>query len=531
MDGQPETILRFRDLCVTFGANRVVRDMNLTLGRGEVAAIVGESGSGKSASMLAALRLLPASAATTGSVVFEGADLLALPAKRLDAIRGRRIAIVFQEPMSALDPLFTVGSQVGTILRLKAGLSRRAAAARALDLLGLVGIPEPARRLRAYPHELSGGQRQRVAIAMAIACEPDVLIADEPTTALDVTVAARILDLLIEIKQRLGMAMIFISHDLGLVRRFADTIHVMRQGEIVESGPAADLISAPRNDYTRMLLAARPSARKPRGLLEAPELLVAHDISVRFRLRGGWFAERREIKAVDGVSLVLRKGRTLGVVGESGSGKSTLARALLKLAPASGFVSFEHRDLTPLDPAAMRPLRRSMQLVFQDPYASLSPRLRVGDIVAEGLRVHEPSITGAERDARAAMALREVLLDPDLRHRFPREFSGGQRQRIAIARAMILKPKLVALDEPTSALDRSVQSEILVLLQHLQDAHDLTYVFISHDLAVIRAMADEIAVMKDGRVVEQGEARQILEQPREAYTRALIAAAFQTGDA
>ncbi|WP_036259724.1 ABC transporter ATP-binding protein [Methylocapsa aurea] len=527
MPGQE--ILGFHNLCVTYGARPVVKNVSFALARGEAAAIVGESGSGKSQTALAALRLLAPEASTTGSVKFEGADLLTLPEKRLNAIRGRRIAMVFQEPMSALDPLFTVSTQIGAILRHQAGFSRRAARARALDLLDLVGIAEPALRAHAYPHELSGGQRQRVAIAMAIACGPDVLIADEPTTALDVTVAARILDLLADLRQRLGMAMIFISHDLGLVRRFADTIHVMRQGEIVESGPAADLIAHPQRAYTRMLLAVAPPPRPPRPLEGAPEILSARDVTVRFRLRGGWFAKGREIKAVDAVSLVLRKGRTLGVVGESGSGKSTLARALLKLAPAAGMISFEHRDLTPLSGAAMRPLRRSMQLVFQDPYGSLSPRLRVGEIVAEGLRAHEPSITRAERDAQAARALEEVLLDPALRHRYPQEFSGGQRQRIAIARAMILKPKLVVLDEPTSALDRSVQIEILALLQHLQDAHDLTYVFISHDLAIVRAMADEVAVMKDGRIIEQGEARRIMDAPREAYSRALIAATFQTG--
>ncbi|WOJ90336.1 dipeptide ABC transporter ATP-binding protein [Methylocapsa polymorpha] len=526
-----EAILSFRDLCVSYGPSCVVKNASFALERGEVAAIVGESGSGKSQTALAALRLLSPHAATTGSISFDGVNLLELPASRLDEIRGRRIAFVFQEPMASLDPLFTVGSQIGAVLRLRAGLSRRAAALRAQELFDLVGIAEPRRRLHAYPHELSGGQRQRVAIAMAIACGPDVLIADEPTTALDVTVAARILDLLMDLKQRLGMAMIFISHDLGLVRRFADAIHVMRKGEIVESGPAADVLSAPRHDYTRLLLAAIPHPHKRRPLLDVPELLAASDVRVCYRLRGGWLAGKREIKAVDGVSLVLRKGRTLGVVGESGSGKSTLARALLKLTPASGAISFEHRDLTPLDAAQMRPLRRSMQLVFQDPYASLSPRMRVGDIISEGLRVHEPSIGRIERDKRAALALEEVLLDPDLRRRFPHELSGGQRQRVAIARAMILKPRLVVLDEPTSALDRAVQIEILDLLLHLQEAHDLSYVFISHDLAVVRALADEIAVMKDGRIVERGEARRVIEDPREAYTRTLITAAFQIGDA
>jgi ABC-type microcin C transport system duplicated ATPase subunit YejF len=437
--------------------------------------------------------------------------------------------MVFQEPTSSLDPLFTVGAQIGAILRLKAGFSRRAAKARANELLDLAGLAEPGRRVHAYPHELSGGQRQRVAIAMAIACNPDLLIADEPTTALDVTVAAKILELLAKLKQSFGMAMIFISHDLGLVRRIADSVHVMREGEIVEAGPTAKLAANPRHDYTRMLLAALPRARAhPRK--DTPVLLRAQNIGVRFSLRGGLLSVARELKAVDGISLCLNQGRTLGIVGESGSGKSTLARALLKLVPASGTVSFDGRDLTRFDRAAMRPLRRSMQLVFQDPYGSLSPLMRIGDIVTEGLRVHEPAMSREERDARAVLALEEVLLDPSLRHRFPQELSGGQRQRVAIARAMILKPRLVVLDEPTSALDRAVQIGILALLERLQDAHGVTYVFISHDLAVIRAVADEIAVMKDGRIIEQGAAQEIVENPREAYTTALLAAAFRTGE-
>ncbi|MGH6843645.1 MAG: dipeptide ABC transporter ATP-binding protein, partial [Methylocella sp.] len=381
--------------------------------------------------------------------------------------------------------------------------------------------------VHAYPHELSGGQRQRVAIAMAIACNPDLLIADEPTTALDVTVAARILELLAKLKQSFGMAMIFISHDLGLVRRIADSVHVMREGQIVEAGLAAEIAANPRHEYTRMLLAAMPHARA-HSRTDAPVLLRAENIGVRFSLRGGMLGAAREIKAVDGVSLCLNQGRTLGIVGESGSGKSTLARAILKLVPASGIISFGGRDITPLDRAAMRPLRRSMQLVFQDPFGSLSPAMRVGDIVTEGLRVHEPAISRNARDARAFLALEEVFLDPSLRHRFPYELSGGQRQRVAIARAMILKPRLVVLDEPTSALDRAVQSGILALLEDLQEAHGLTYVFISHDLAVIRAVADEIAVMKDGRIVEQGRANEIVERPREPYTKSLIAAAFQS---
>src|SRR3984893_10774230 len=373
--------------------------------------------------MLASLRLLPRHAVTTGSVIFEDTELLALSRTRLDALLGRRIAMVFQEPMSSPDPLFPVGAQIRALLRLKAGFSRRAAAAQTKELMDLAGIAEP--RVHAYPHELSGGQRQRVAIAMAIACNPDLLIADEPTTALDVTVAARILELLAKLKQSFGMAMIFISHDLGLVRRIADSVHVMREGEIVEAGSAADVAANPHHEYTRMLLAAMPRAR-PHTRTETPVLLRAQNTGVRFSLRGGLLSAAREIKAVDNVSLCLSQGRTLGIVGASGSGKSTLARALLKLVPASGTGSFDGRDLTRLNRAAMRPLRRSMQLVFQDPYGSLSPPMRIGDIVTEGLRVHEPAMSRKERDARAVLALEEVLLDPGLRHRFPRELSGGQ---------------------------------------------------------------------------------------------------------
>ncbi|VTZ26862.1 Uncharacterized ABC transporter ATP-binding protein YejF [Methylocella tundrae] len=525
MSPQPP-ILAFRDLCVAYGASRVVDHVSFSLRRGEVAAIVGQSGSGKSQSVLAALKLLPPGAVAAGSVMFDGVNLLALSERRLNAIRGRRIAMIFQEPMSSLDPLFSVGSQIVAILRFQAGLSARAANLRAEELLALVGIEEPKLRLRAYPHQLSGGQRQRVAIAMAIACDPEVLIADEPTTALDVTVAARILDLLAELQQRLGLAMIFISHDLGLVRRFASSVHVMAAGSIVESGPAREVFARPRHRVTQELLSAAPVLRLgPQGA--APEILHAEDIKVVYRLRGGWLAKAREIKAVDGVSLSLGRGRTLGIVGESGSGKSTLARALLKLVPASGTIRFEGRDLGALDAAGVRSLRRSMQMVFQDPYGALSPRMRVADIVTEGLRVHEPNLTSRERDERAAAALEEVRLDPNARRLLPRAFSGGQRQRIAIARAIILRPRLLVLDEPTSALDRTVQYEILRLLQDLQAAHGLAFVLISHDLAAVRAMADEIAVMKDGRIVEQGPARAILEHPRHHYTQSLITAALR----
>ncbi len=518
-------LLAFDDLHIRYDDIEVIKHLNFRIARGEVAAIVGESGSGKTQSMLAVLRLLATNASVSGKILFEGQDLLRLPAAELNRIAGRRIAMVFQEPMSALDPFTPVGAQITAILRRHTNVSKAAAKSRAIELLDLVGIADPARRARAYVHELSGGQRQRVAIAMAVSCDPDILIADEPTTALDVTVEARVLDLISELKTRLGMAMIFISHDLGLVRRFADTVHVMHRGEIVETGPAQQIATVPVHDYTKHLLAAVPHGRARVIRKEAPLLLEAQDLCVHFALRGGLFAERKAIKAVDHVSLQLKQGQTLGVAGESGSGKSTLGRALLKLVPASGRISFEDRNLTPLDRRSMRPLRRSLQLVFQDPYGSLSPRMTIGDIVSEGLRVHEPHMTRADREARAIEALTEVRLDGALRHRFPHELSGGQRQRVAIARAIILKPKLVILDEPTSALDRSVQADILALLAKLQSDHGLSYVFITHDLAVLREMADEVAVMKDGKIIEHGDKDEILNHPREIYTQALIAAA------
>jgi ABC-type microcin C transport system duplicated ATPase subunit YejF len=524
-----QPLLSVRDLHVRFGEAEAVKGAEMSLARGETIALVGESGSGKSLAMLAVLGLLPPSAAAKGSIQFDGVEILGAADDALDRLRGRRIAIIFQEPMSALDPLYTIGAQIGTILRLRAGLVRHKVRARVVELLDLVGIGEPQRRFFAYPHELSGGQRQRVAIAMAIACNPDLLIADEPTTALDVTVAARIIDVLADLRARLGMAMILISHDLGLVRRIAERVYVMQHGAIVETGPVREVVAAPRHAYTVRLLAAMPQHRAaPRSDAE-PVLLEARHVAVNFLLRGGIFAGKRVIKAVDDVSLVLRRGRTLGLVGESGSGKSTLGRALLRLVPASGHVTFTGRDMAGLGPTALRPLRKSLQIVFQDPFGSLSPRMRVGDIVTEGLRIHAPDLSARARDERAVEALIEVGLDPAVRRRYPAEFSGGQRQRIAIARAMILKPDLVVLDEPTSALDRFVAAEIIALLQQLQAAHHLSYVFITHDLAIMRAVADDIAVMKDGRIVEQGRAAEILAAPREAYTQSLLAAADEIG--
>jgi ABC-type microcin C transport system duplicated ATPase subunit YejF len=519
-----QALLSVRDLHIGFGAQAAVKGLCFDVMAGQTLALIGESGSGKSLAALSVLGLLPESAKAQGSISFEGTELLNAPAAVLEKIRGRRIAMIFQEPMSALDPLFPVGRQIADVLAFRAGLSRSEAKLRSLALIEQVGIDQPARRWHAYPHELSGGQCQRIAIAMAIACDPDILIADEPTTALDVTVAARILELLAALKSRLNMAMIFISHDLTLVGRFADIVHVMRAGEIVESGPAAKILTAPNHAYTRALLEALPPPRTNRTSPDQSLLLEAQHINVSFRLRGGLFAKRQEIKAVDDVSLRLIQGRTLGLVGESGSGKSTLGRALLKLVPASGRISFEGRDLTLLDRKEMRPLRRVMQLVFQNPYGALSPRMRIGEIVTEGLRIHAPELSTKDRDDRAVAALQEVGLDPEVRFRYPAEFSGGQRQRIAIARALILKPKLLVLDEPTSALDRAIAVDLLKLLLKLQEAHDLTYVFISHDLAIVRAMADEIAVMKDGRIVERGATETVIAAPQDEFTKALVAA-------
>jgi len=518
-------ILRIDNLRVRYGASDVVKGLNLTLASSEVAAIVGESGSGKSQAMLAALGLLSPEAQVSGKVLLGDTELLSLPDAELNRIRGKRIAMIFQDPKASLDPYTRVGSQIGAVLSRHAGLSRAASRKRAIELLDLTGIAEPQRRVNAYPHELSGGQRQRVAIAMAISCNPDILIADEPTTALDVTVEARIIALLGELKARLGMAMIFISHDLALVRQFADTIHVMKQGECVESGSAATLYAHPQHAYTQSLLAAVPQEKAERVTVDAPVLLKAQNITVRYPLPGGFFMHRKELKAVDDVSLSLRQGETLGLVGESGSGKSTLGRALLKLVPFSGHVSFEDRDLAPLSESAMRPLRRGLQLVFQDPFGSLSPRQTISDIVTEGLRIHGPQIVAKERLRLAEQALGEVGLASPLLERFPHELSGGQRQRVAIARVLILKPKLVVLDEPTSALDRSVQADILKLLADLQGAHGLTYVLISHDIGVVEAMADAIAVMKDGQLVEQGPAAKVLAEPQADYTKSLLAAA------
>ncbi len=524
------SLLALHDLHVAFDTNdgvvEAVKGVDLAVSRGEVVAVVGESGSGKSQMMMAVMGLLASNGRATGGVAFDGGAPADIAGEPLKALRGNAVTMIFQEPMTSLDPLYRIGDQMAAVIRRHSSLDKPAALKRAEELLGLVKIPNPGQRLQSYPHELSGGQRQRVMIAMALANNPKLLIADEPTTALDVTVQAEILNLMKELQARLGMAIIFISHDLNIVKRFAHRVYVMRQGEVVESGPVAEVFRAPQHAYTKMLIAAEPTGRKTPPPADAPLLIEGRDMRVSFRMRGGWTRRAPPLVAVDGVSVRAPVGGTLGIVGESGSGKSTLGRALLRLLPADGKVAFAGRDITELGKSDLRPLRRDMQVVFQDPFGSLSPRMTVGDIIGEGLLVHEPQLSRAAREARVAEALTEVQLQPAMRNRYPHEFSGGQRQRIAIARALILKPKLMLLDEPTSALDRTVQKSVVELLRNLQQAHGLTYLFISHDLAVVRALSDHVVVMKDGRIVEEGDAETIFARPREEYTRRLMAAAF-----
>jgi len=521
-------LLSVRDLAVSFampeGEVRAVRGVSFDLTRGSTLALVGESGSGKSVTALSILQLLPYPQARhpSGSIRLWGEELVGAPERVMRQVRGNRVAMVFQEPMTSLNPLHTIARQVGEVLRVHKGLGRRAARARALELLRLVGLAEAGRRLDAYPHQLSGGQRQRVMIAMALANEPDLLIADEPTTALDVTIQAQLLALLRDLQRRFGMAMLIITHDLAVVRKMAARVAVMREGELVESGDTAEVFAHPRHPYTRRLLAAQPEPRS-RPLGPAPLLARAREVKVWFPIKAGLFRHTvGYIRAVDGVSFEVREGRTLGIVGESGSGKTTLGLALLRLVPSRGRIEVDGHDVSGLSQRALRPLRREMQIVFQDPYGALSPRLSVAQIVGEGLAVHR---VAGDRDALIDEALREVGLDPGARDRYPHEFSGGQRQRIAIARALVLKPRLVVLDEPTSALDVSVQAQIVDLLRDLQARHGLAYIFISHDLRVVRALSDEVLVMREGRVVEAGPAEGIFEHPRAPYTKALLAAA------
>ena len=528
-----EALLTVRDLQVEFGvpgAGSVpaVRGVSFDIARGETVALVGESGSGKSVTALSILQLLPYPQAhhPGGSITFAGAELVGADDKALRHVRGNRISMVFQEPMTSLNPLHTIEKQVGEVLGIHKGMAPAQARARVLELLGLVGLPNPELRLGAYPHELSGGQRQRVMIAMALANEPDLLIADEPTTALDVTIQAQILALLKALQQRFGMALLLITHDLGIVRKMADRVCVMTEGRIVETAATASLFTNPQHAYTRRLLDAEPSGDPVAPPADAGTLLDAHDVKVWFPIKKGLTRRTVDhIRAVDGVSLAITEGQTIGVVGESGSGKTTLGLALLRLLGSEGAIVFDGENLQGQSFKQLRPKRRHMQIVFQDPYGSLSPRMSVAQIVAEGLRVHT-DLTAAERDARIVQVLGEVGIDPNSRFRYPHEFSGGQRQRIAIARAMVLNPRLVVLDEPTSALDRSVQAAIVDLLRRLQREHRLAYLFISHDLKVVRAMSDHVLVMKDGVMVEQGSRDAIFENPQHPYTQALLRAAL-----
>ncbi|WP_068317989.1 ABC transporter ATP-binding protein [Polycladidibacter hongkongensis] len=523
------TVLQISNLKVDFETNtgevNAVKGVNIHVDAGETVAIVGESGSGKSQSMMAAMGLLASNGRTQGSVTYKGEEILGLPSGRLNKIRGAKITMIFQEPMTSLDPLYTIERQLCEPMVQHGNYTWATAKKRAVELLELVGIPEPARKVKAYPYEMSGGQRQRVMIAMALANDPDILIADEPTTALDVTTQAQILELMAELQERLGMAVVFITHDLTIVERISDRVYVMKQGEVVEEGATKEIFGAPKHAYTKMLLDAEPTGRKDQVEDSAPLVVEADDVRVEFETEAGFLKPNHVLRAVDDISLTVREGQTLGIVGESGSGKSTLGRALLQLLPSSGRVVYCGKDITGASRKAMRPLRKEMQLIFQDPFGSLSPRMTVGQIITEGLLVHEPHLSAAERDKRACEALEEVSMDAAMRNRYPHEFSGGQRQRIAIARTMVLKPKLVVLDEPTSALDRTVQKQVVELLRNLQKEHGLTYLFISHDLAVVRAMSDTVMVMQKGQVVEQGSASEIFDNPQQDYTKTLVAAA------
>jgi microcin C transport system ATP-binding protein len=531
---EPGELMRVEDLSVDFrGSGNVthaVRHVSFDIGDAETVALVGESGSGKTVTALSILKLLPYPAAShpSGKILFKGENLLALPASALRQVRGNKISMIFQEPMTSLNPLHTIEQQVGEVLKIHRGLSDRAARERVLDLLDKVGIDDPQGRLACYPHQLSGGQRQRVMIAMALANEPDLLIADEPTTALDVTIQAQILDLLSKLKAEFNMAMLLITHDLGIVRKMADRVCVMNNGEIVERGTTRDIFTSPQHSYTKHLLASEPKGEPPAANAKAKIILEAKDLRVWFPIRRGFLRHTvGYIKAVDGIDLAVKEGQTLGVVGESGSGKTTLGLALLRLVSSEGPIIYLGNRIDGYDSKRMRPLRRHMQIVFQDPYGSLSPRLSVGQIIEEGLQIQSPGLSQEERNERVSRALKEVGLDPTFRDRYPHEFSGGQRQRIAIARALVLEPKFLILDEPTSALDVSVQAQIVDLLRDLQRRHKLAYLFISHDLKVVRALANSIIVLRYGKVVEQGPARTVFAKPKTDYTKALLAAAFE----
>ena len=532
MTGSAEKLIEVRDLSVAFrqgerellAADRVSFDIK----PGETVALVGESGSGKSVTALSILKLLPGSARhPSGSIRFKGRELMKLSEREIRHVRGNDITIVFQEPMTSLNPLHTVERQIVEVLELHAGVTGAAARARVVELLAQVGIPDPQSRLPSYPHQLSGGQRQRVMIALALANEPDLLIADEPTTALDVTVQAQIIKLIKDLQARLGMAVLFITHDLGIVRKTAERVCVMRQGRIVEQGAVADVFADPQHPYTRELIAAEPKPDPAPLQPGAPAVIRTDDLKIWFPVRRGFLRRTiGHIKAVDGVSIEVRKGETLGVVGESGSGKTTLGLAILRLISSQGPIVFMGKPLQRLKFKGMLPFRRDMQIVFQDPYGSLSPRMSLSDVIEEGLWVHHPGMPKAEREERVIRALVEVGLDPETRFRYPHEFSGGQRQRIAVARTLVLEPTFIVLDEPTSALDMLIQAQIVDLLRALQKRRELTYLFISHDLRVVAALASRVVVMRHGKVVEEGPAAELFARPKTDYTRALFAAAF-----
>jgi len=531
-------LLSVRDLSVQFtqGQQQIlaVDRVSFDVLPGQTVAIVGESGSGKSVSALSVLKLLsyPAASHPSGSILFKGEDLLAKDDTALRKVRGNQITMIFQEPMTSLNPLHTVERQIGEILKIHQGMGEKKSRERTLELLQQVGIRDAEKRLGAFPHQLSGGQRQRVMIAMSLANQPELLIADEPTTALDVTIQAQILELLADLKAANNMSMLFITHDLGIVRRIADRVCVMTKGKIVEQGPTAEIFDNPQHEYTRHLLASEPKGDPPESDPTAPTVMQGDAIKVWFPIKKGFLRRTVDnVKAVDGVDVVVRAGQTLGIVGESGSGKTTLGLALSRMISSEGSIRLDDRSIDQYSFSQMRPLRREMQIVFQDPFGSLSPRMSVGEIIEEGIEIHEPGLKRGERDDLVVQVLNEVGIDPEARFRYPHEFSGGQRQRIAIARAMVLKPRFVMLDEPTSALDMSVQAQVVDLLRDLQKRYSLAYLFISHDLKVIRALANEVMVMRNGKVVEHGSARQIFEDPQTDYTKALIAAAFDLATA
>lgn len=525
-------ILSVKDLSIVFKqgteSNQAVSNVSFDLYKGETFALVGESGSGKSVTAQSIVQLLPRSITEypSGEVIYNDEDLLKCTEQEIRTIRGNNIAMIFQEPLTALNPLHTTEKQIGEVLRIHNGLKGKAARKRIIELLELVGIPNPEQRLKSYPHQLSGGQRQRVMIAMALANDPDVLIADEPTTALDVTIQKQVLNLLIELQEKLGMTIMLITHDLGIVKRYAHRVGVMTKGQLVETNNTENLFAQPKHDYTKALLAAEPKGEPVAKPSDAKNIMTVEDLKVWFPIKRGVFKHTvGHIKAVDGISFAINKGETLGIVGESGSGKTTLVQALLKLTDSNGTIQFDGEQINTITNKQMQPLRKRMQIVFQDPFSSLSPRMSVGEIIAEGLTIHHIG-NKQEREQRVIKALEEVGLEPKFRHRFPHEFSGGQRQRIAIARALILEPDIIALDEPTSALDRSVQSQILDLLKDLQQKHGFSYLFISHDLKVVKTIAHDVMVLKEGKALEQGPAANIFSNPQSEYTKDLLSSAF-----